>query len=133
MAISIQNKLMIYPGNKLMVPGCEPLSEFTSVTLAQNMQCNNSFVDLEDVLDAIPGATVITTMLPGTTAPTGFTGRYLVLPDGPPTKYGCNDCSATDWYQVMRNIPRASSGSTPKAQCDAFSWSGCAFDNIFKG
>ena len=131
--ITIQNKLMVYPGNQILVPGCEPLSEFTSLTLAQNLQCNNSYVKLEDVLTAIPQATVVTTNLPGTLAPVGTTGRYLVLPDGPPSKYGCTDCSITDWYQIIKNIPREAAASNDKAKCDAFSWSGCAFDNIFKG
>lgn len=125
MGIIIQNKLEILPSNKIRVPGCEPISEFTSTTLSQNMVCNNSEVDLSDVLIVIPDATIESQYLP--------LRRYLVLPEGPPSKYGCTDCAHTDWYKLIRDIPKVTTTATKaQAGCDAFTWSGCVFEQLFK-
>ena len=66
MAIKIQNRLEILRGNKIIVPGCEPTSAFTSPTLAENRECTASVVDLADAITAIPNATIVSFRNPRT-------------------------------------------------------------------
>lgn len=96
MTFKIQNRLEILRGNKILVPGCEPTSAFSSPTLAENRDCKMTVVDLADALEAIPEATVISWRNPLT--------RFFVLPDGPPPAMGDCDCKQTDWYQILRDI-----------------------------
>jgi len=98
MAIRIRNKLEVLNGNKILVPGCEPTSAFTSPTLAENRDCKASVVDLKDALEAIPGATVIYLRNPRK--------KFFVLPDGPaPDPSKCTDCNfIEDHYQKLRDI-----------------------------
>lgn len=113
--ITIANKLSVLDGNIILLPGCEPLSEFSSNTLAANMACASSYITLGAALEAIPGSTVEIQSNPK---------KFLfVLPDGPPPGFGCNSCdSLTDWYQVLKD---ASDPVQPQAvdvpgECDAF-------------
>lgn len=96
--ITIQNKIEVISGNKIMVPGCEPTSAFTSPTLAENRVCLASVVSLADALAAIPGSTVIYTSNPRR--------KWFVLPSGPPpTPQKCaGQCRVEDWYQVLRSL-----------------------------
>jgi hypothetical protein len=133
MTFKIQNRLEILRGNKILVPGCEPTSAFSSPTLAENRDCKMTVVDLADALEAIPEATVISWRNPMT--------RFFVLPDGPPPAMGDCDCKRTDWYQILRDIgteteapddqkcsqPYFSSGQI----CDAFPMRGRNTKGIF--
>ena len=96
--IRIQNKLEVLNGNKILVPGCEPTSAFTSPTLAENRDCKASVVDLQDALNAIPNATIIYMSNPRK--------KFLVLPEGPaPGPSNCTDCKyVEDYYQLLRDI-----------------------------
>ena len=98
MTIKIQNKLEILRGNKIMVPGCEPTSAFTSPTLAENRDCKATVVDLADAIAAIPDATIVMWRNPRT--------RFFVLPSGPaPSPQNCTDCTIQrDFYQILRDI-----------------------------
>jgi hypothetical protein len=96
MTFKIQNRLQILHGNKILVPGCEPTSAFSSTTLAENRDCKTTIVDLADALEAIPEATIVSWRNPLT--------RFFVLPDGPPPAMGDCDCKQTDWYQILRDI-----------------------------
>lgn len=100
MAIRIANKLEVLTGNKILVPGCEPTSAFTSPTLAENRDCTASIVDLADALAAIPGSTVIYIRNPRK--------KFFVLPNGPAEDPSVcdNPCvkSVQDWYQILRNL-----------------------------
>lgn len=90
---------MVLRGNKIMVPGCEPISVVTSPTLAANMRCNASVVDLAAALAAIPGSTIEATVNPRQV--------FFVLPSGPPEDPGlCDNCigKVQDWYQILRDI-----------------------------
>jgi len=101
---TIKNRLRILRGNKIVVPGCEPISAFTSPTLAANWTCKASVVDLDAALKAIPGSTIMELKN------TGGYGRelYFVLPSGPPEAPSVcdNPCrgNVEDWYQVLRDI-----------------------------
>lgn len=95
--VSIANKLEVLLGNVLLVPGCEPVSDFTSTTLAANMHCKSSVIKVEDALCRIPGSTLEFQANPRR--------LFFVLPSGPPRVPGCNDCSAQpDWYEMLRDI-----------------------------
>ncbi len=99
MAFTIRNRLEILRGNKILVPGCEPTSAFTSPTLAENRECTVTVVDLADAIAAIPDATIISWRNPLT--------RFFVLPSGPPpSPDDCTkDCKRqSDWYQILRDI-----------------------------
>jgi len=98
MTIRIQNKLEILRGNKILVPGCEPTSAFTSPTLAENRSCKASVVDLSDAIQAIPDATIESWRNPRT--------RFFVLPSGPaPSPQRCTDCDVQrDFYAILRDI-----------------------------
>lgn len=98
MTFSIQNRLEILRGNKILVPGCEPTSAFTSPTLAENRDCKVTVVDLADALAAIPDATIVQWSNPRT--------RFFVLPSGPPpSPDNCAECKVQpDWYQLLRDI-----------------------------
>ena len=96
-SVAIANKLEVLLGNVIMVPGCEPVSDFTSTTLAANMQCKTSVIKVADALCKIPGST-----LEFQTNPRRL---FFVLPSGPPRIPGCNDCdSQPDYYAMLRDI-----------------------------
>lgn len=127
MAFEIRNKLEILRGNKILVPGCEPTSAFTSPTLAENRECKSTVVDLKDALEAIPDATIETWSNPRT--------RFFVLPKGPPpSPDDCGNCvPQVDYYQLLRDIgeeidvPNALCNQWPKSVgeiCDAFPLNG---------
>lgn len=95
--MEIRNKIEIKRGGFIQVPGCEPLSDLTSNTLLANFKCKNTIVTLEQAMAAIPDATIETTYNPTT--------NWFVLPDGPPSKFGCEGlCQNNDWYAILRNI-----------------------------
>jgi len=121
--ILIQNRLEVISGNVLMVPGCEPTSAFTSLTLAENRECNGSIVDLSDALEAIPGSTIVMMYNPRK--------LYFVLPEGPPSRHGCiiGEAQCTiDYYQILRDIGRPA--EQPAVEnideiCSSFRYKGC--------
>ena len=106
--ITIQNKIEVMYGNKIMVPGCEPTSAFTSPTLAENRDCSVTVVDLADALAAIPGSTVVYWSNPRK--------KFFVLPNGPaPNPDSCTTCVYTeDWYKKLREIGNNVKAEVPK-------------------
>ena len=91
------------PGNKILVPGCEPTSTITSTTLSAEMQeqglCNSAIAELSDVLEAIPEARVARLDNFGFNAGS----KILILP---PHTISCPCGSEDDWYQIIKNISR---------------------------
>lgn len=99
--ISIRGRIEVLPGNKFMVPGCEPVSALTSVSLDENRVCATTVVDLADALMVVPGSTVEMTYNPRR--------KWFVLPNGPgPDPSQCDQpgcCpSVPDWYAALRSI-----------------------------
>lgn len=122
MAIKIQNKLEILRGGKILVPGCEPTSAFTSTTLAENRNCKMTVVDLTDALAAIPGATIEIWRNPLT--------KFFVLPKGPPPSpddCGPNCVPQVDYYQILRDIGNVVEikPQKPIGPCEAFPLRSC--------
>jgi len=102
MSIRICNLLEVRAGNKIVVPGCEPTSAFTSPTLAENRDCKQTVIDLQEALDAVPGSTIVSIRNPGSTRPKGL---FFKLPNGPPGNYGCTDTtSIQDHYAKLRAV-----------------------------
>lgn len=104
--ISVKNKLEILPGNVLRVPGCEPVTSFTSLALAANVDCNASIITLEDAVNAIIDASGIHPLIVKVLNPSGVpgTGKFLELPSGPPPDGSdCPHGCGTDWYQILKD------------------------------
>jgi hypothetical protein len=141
MTITIKNKLEIMPGNVIVVPGCEPTSSFTSDVLAANIDCNASIIDLNDAIEAIREVSGETPRIIHALSPSGFpsTGRFLELPSGPPTEYGCDNrdgilCTKQeDWYQILKDNakpinPDELEDDDPRKLCVGFNYSGTRRD-----
>lgn len=102
--IEVKNRLEVLPGGIINIPGCEPVSAFSSNTLSINLSgsgCKASVISVEDALNAIPEARLVRVF-----KPRGFpgTGLFFELPSGPPPDG--NDCncprSMTDYYKILK-------------------------------
>lgn len=134
MVIPIKNKLEILPGNVLRVPGCEPVSSFTSLALAANVECNSSIITLEDAVNAIIDTTGIEPRIVKVLSPAGIpgTGKFLELPSGPPPDgFRCPPGPRIDWYQILRDNAQpidtfVGEGDDVPAECISFdNFTGC--------
>lgn len=102
--IKVANKLRVYEGNIIMIPGCEPISVVTflsnqpddvvSLFNRFNEICPSSFITLDRAMEVVPGATVRWSHDPAF--------RWFVLPDGPPPSNFCPGGCSTDWYDILR-------------------------------
>ena len=95
--VRIELRLDILPGNKVPVPGCEPISDATSRTLQQRQHCHCVYVNLADVLAAIPQARV---EFGSNWGNVGFRKKWVVLPSRP--QICCTPY--TDWYALLRTL-----------------------------
>lgn len=109
--VTIERKLEVLGNNKLLVPGCEPTSAVTSITLMayQNREgtCKNAVVNLQDALDAIPDSRLefgINFNSPGK--------KWFVLPPFDPESCPCP--GETDWYGVLRSLAQEEAPITEK-------------------
>lgn len=140
--IQIRGRIEVMPGNKLMVPGCEPVSALTSTSLDENRVCTTTVVDLADALAVIPGSTVEQTRNPRR--------KWFVLPSGPgpnpsmcdtPIPCRCkkvccceksNSCQAVpDWYAALRSIGQKTKIVQEDKPIDPCSGSGFPLRGIF--
>lgn len=100
--VQISLQLEIRPGNKVLVPGCEPTSAMSSRTLGIFLQktgrCKNALVPLQTALNAIPGSYVKNAL---NFNRGGSVQRWLVLP---PTGPECPCQSADDFYELLRSL-----------------------------
>jgi hypothetical protein len=98
--IGFANKLQILPSNKVLVPGCEPTSTVTSTRMAAEMReanvCNGALADLDAVLEAIPGASVVLLENFG-----GPTHKLLQLPE---LSLTCPCTEYEDYYAIIRSV-----------------------------
>jgi len=130
MTISIQNRLRIYEGNILLLPGCEPISVVTNIsnyqynpdvtTLYNNYDkiCKASYIKLDKAREVIPEAKIIWNHSPS--------ARYFVLPDGPPPDNNCphQNC-VEDWYKLLRDNADGTVEVLSGEECSAFSYNWC--------
>jgi hypothetical protein len=127
----IKNSLIVI-GNKVLVPGHEPLSEQTTSALSVAYIGVSSFIDLDLALELIPGSTVqISTLDSGTF---GHNKRF-VLPEGPPPNGSqCPRNCFPDWYEILREAAKFATTdcSSPflGGECDSYDSSGCDFSDF---
>jgi hypothetical protein len=118
--ITVRGRIEVLPGNKLMVPGCEPVSALTSTSLDENRVCTTTVIDLADALAVVPGSTVEQTYNPRR--------KWFVLPSGPaPDPSRCDKpgtCeSVPDWYAALRSVgcpTRIAQEEKPADICSSF-------------
>jgi hypothetical protein len=129
--IIIKNKLEILPGNVIRLPGCEPVTSFTSLALAANVDCKASVIALEDAILAIREVAGEDPCIEKVHQPAGVpgTGKFLVLPSGPPPDPACPCVFTEDWYQILRDAAEPidfDAVRDPEIEgCDGFNYSGC--------
>lgn len=134
--IPIKNKLEILPGNVLRIPGCEPVTSFTSLALAANVDCNASIISLEDAVAAIEEASGIVPCIVKVLTPAGVpgTGKFLELPSGPPPNGNqCPSNDILDWYQILKDAAEPiedgfSEDDDEIEGCSGFNFSGKVLD-----
>jgi len=100
--IEISLQLEVKPGNKILVPGCEPTSAMSSRTLSVYLQksgrCKHALVPLQAALDAIPGSYV---KVANNFNRGNQRQRWFVLPSVSPE---CPCDQYPDWYEVLRSL-----------------------------
>jgi len=134
--IMISNRLRIYEGNILLIPGCEPISVVTHIsnyeynpdatTLYNNYQdiCKASYISLFKAMELIPGATLYYTH--------DMANRWFILPDGPPPSSKCPKDCIEDWYKILKDgadgVVLQDGTTLCNGECSAFSfnWSCCS-------
>lgn len=99
--VSIQHQLEITPGNKIVIPGCEPTSSLSSSALSYNLSqfgCNNALIDLDQALSAIPGSYIKW----GSNYNRGNTRqKWYVLPT---ISTDCPCASYDDYYAILKSL-----------------------------
>ncbi len=102
--IDVYLQIEILPNNKIYVPGCEPTSAISSISLmaAQRAQglCVNTMVNVNDILEAIPGSFIKIGENFG--APLK---KWVVLPPYDSNRCPCDEHH--DWYGVLRDLARS--------------------------
>lgn len=99
--IEIKNKLEILPGNVIRIPGCEPVTSFTSLALAANLDCNASVITLEKAFEAIPDARIVKVLTPSGVP---GTGKFFELPSGPAVDGNVCPCpDIIDFYRILKD------------------------------
>ena len=100
--VEVSLQLEVRPGNKILVPGCEPTSAMTSRTLGAFLQktgrCKNALVPLATALAAIPGSYV---KMASNFNRGNQRQRWYVLPSVVPQ---CPCITNGDWYEVLRSL-----------------------------
>lgn len=106
MTITVQNRLRIYEGDIILIPGCEPISVITHIsnfmynpsvtTMFNNFNtiCTSSYISLKKAMELIPGHKLDYNH--------DMANRWFVLPDGPPPSNECPRSIAKDWYKILR-------------------------------
>lgn len=136
----IKNKLLVI-GNKVSVPGFEPLSEQTTNNLSMALQGASAYIDLALALELIPGSKLIVAYNGGPTAGTFGHDMWFELPSGPPPDGNtCPTNCIRDYYKILQDAARQSlsplEGSTLPQECNdlnSFGSSGCDFNEFEKG
>jgi hypothetical protein len=108
--IEIGNLLQVKPGDLIQVPHCEPPSEVSTLRFSAyyaESGCGDGLVSLADALAALPGSEVIYGVNFG---PPNYRTKWLRLP---PTQLVCPCPGNTDWYGILKDLPRANVPEEP--------------------
>jgi hypothetical protein len=138
MVVTITNRLRIYEGNIILIPGCEPISVVTHIsnyqynpdviTLYNNYDtiCSSSYVTLTRAMELIPDATLYYGHDPA--------NRWFILPDGPPPSSKCPKDCVDDWYLILREgangVIDNNGDSHSNGECSGFSFDWCDYNGI---
>lgn len=118
MAIEIKNKLLVI-GNRVKVPGFEPLSEQTTNNLSLALQGADTFIDLDVALKLIPGSKVIITHNGGPSAGSFGHDKFFEIPSGPPPDgKTCPENKIRDVYKILQDYARVSLNGTGSDDID---------------
>jgi len=128
MSLTIKNKLEVIGAGiegVIRVPGCEPTTALSSTALLANVDCPASTVPVRDVLDGIPGSSLVRILNFGDVAK-----YFLILPEGPPPGAECPSTCIPDYYQLIRDIAaqQVTEQEEPgdlNADCQSFSYGYC--------
>lgn len=99
--ITINLQLEVIAQGKIVVPGCEPTSALSSLTLSSYLAesgCGSALVDLQNALDAIPGSYVKYGVNFGKG---GYRQSWFVLP---PIDTDCPCAEHPDYYDILRSL-----------------------------
>ncbi len=99
--ITIGLQLEVLPTNKVVIPGCEPVTAVASHRLAAwlaHTGSKNVYVELKDALKAIPGSYV---KLGSNFNKGAIRQKWLILP---PSDTDCPCSDRPDYYSILRNI-----------------------------
>ena len=91
----------IWPGNKILVPGCEPTTALSSRTLSAYMAkhgCGSALVDVKVALAAIPGSFV---KFGANFNRGGYRQKWFVLP---PLEPYCPCDPYPDYYKILKSL-----------------------------
>ena len=98
---TIEIKLYVYPGNRIIVPGTESNSQTTTSVLYQELKkvgiTMPSIVTVEQVLEAIPGSKLVIIDNFGQNA------RFIVLP---PAEVNCPNSCPIDYYKILIDLAK---------------------------
>lgn len=137
-SIEIKNYLLVI-GNKIKVPGFEPLSEQTTNNLSIALQGANTFIDLDVALDLIPGSKVVIAHNAGPTSGSFGHDKWFELPSGPPPDGSkCPSNCVSDYYKILQDYARSSLTSFSRNnldnECSEFgSLGGCNYNDFESG
>lgn len=108
-SITIKNYLLVI-GDKVRVPGFEPLSEQTTSNLSIAMQGANTYIDVNVALDLIPGSKLIIAYKGGGPAAGSFGhDKWFEIPSGPPPDgQKCPSNCVLDSYKILQDYARLS-------------------------
>lgn len=120
--MEIVRRLEVIGQDRILIPGCEPVSEVTSPTLMRELRkgglCTNSYAYLQEALDAIPGSYVEF----GVNYGYGPIKKFFVLP---PATIRCCD-SGLDWFSILKSLPGNPQATEEEhEECASFSFSQC--------
>lgn len=102
MSTTITFQLEILPGDRIIVPGCEPTSYVSSRSLSyaykNQLMCGTGYVDLKTALTAIPGSYVKIGL---DWAKGQKPARFYCFPA---ESRDCPCNSTTDWYALLKAL-----------------------------
>ena len=120
--IEIRNRLEVLGTNQLLIPGCEPTSAVTSVTLGRQSKCCNSLVDVNAALKAVPGSTLL--FMINSSGESQFRKRWFVLPAVNPD-CPCPSPAQLDVYQILRDLACEEEPEVEELECEVIDQGFC--------
>lgn len=106
------HQIEILPGNRLIVPGCEPTSYVSSRALsyayAYELKCGSGYVELKAALAGIPGSYVKYGV---DWARGGWRTRFFVFPE---QSRNCPCNTLVDYYAILRSLAKEDETVTEK-------------------